>query len=187
MSTPNNEMPDNAPTPRPSWDEYFSRIAREVASRSTCLRRQVGAILVHEKHILTTGYNGAPRGLPHCRETGCLRQAQNVPSGQRHELCRGLHAEMNAIIQAATFGMRVQDATVYSTTFPCSLCVKMLINAGVRRIVAQGDYADPLAKELLIESGIRVDIFDFEQRRTRPFFGADEPDEKNPKAGGTPR
>ena len=155
---------------RPSWDEYFSRIANEVSQRSTCMRRRVGAILVLDKRILVTGYNGAPRGVRHCREVGCLRARHNVPSGERHELCRGLHAEMNALIQAATHGVRVQDATLYSTTFPCSLCAKMLINGGVRRIVAQSDYADPLAKELLAEAGVVVELFDL-QRHTTTRFG----------------
>jgi dCMP deaminase len=154
---------------RPSWDEYFSRIALEVSKRSTCMRRQVGAILVLDKRILATGYNGAPRGVRHCREVGCLRAKHNVPSGTRHELCRGLHAEMNALIQAATHGVRVQDATLYSTTFPCSLCAKMLINGGVRRIVAQSDYADPLAKELLSEAGVLVELFDTQRHTTTPF------------------
>ena len=154
---------------RPSWDEYFSGIATEVSKRSTCLRRHVGAILVLDKRILATGYNGAPRGVPHCDEVGCLREKHQVPSGERHELCRGLHAEMNAIIQAATYGIRVQDATLYSTTFPCSLCAKMLINAGVTRVVAQGDYADDLAKELLAQADVSVDIFDFERHKTVHF------------------
>lgn len=155
---------------RPSWDEYFSRIAHEVSKRSTCMRRHVGAILVLDKRILATGYNGAPRGVRHCREVGCLRAKHNVPSGTRHELCRGLHAEMNALIQAATHGVRVQDATLYSTTFPCSLCAKMLINGGVRRVVAQSDYADPLAKELLSEAGVTVELFDTQRHTTIPFF-----------------
>ena len=153
---------------RPSWDEYFSRIAEEVSKRSTCLRRHVGAILVLDKRILSTGYNGAPRGIRHCAETGCLREQHGVPSGERHELCRGLHAEMNVLIQAASHGIRVQDATLYSTTFPCSLCAKMLINGGIRRIIAQSDYADPLAKELLAEAGVSVEWFDFERHRALP-------------------
>jgi len=152
---------------RPSWDEYFSRIAIEVSKRSTCLRRHVGAILVCDKRILATGYNGAPRGLPHCDAVGCLREAKGIPSGERHELCRGLHAEMNAIIQAATHGIRVQGATLYSTTFPCSLCARMLINAGVVRIVAQTDYEDQLSKELLTQAGVRVYGFDWEKRRVQ--------------------
>jgi len=155
--------------PRPSWDEYFSRIALEVAKRSTCLRRHVGAILVLEKRILATGYNGAPRGILHCAERGCLREAEGVPSGERHELCRGLHAEMNALIQAASHGIRVQEATLYATTFPCSLCVKMLINGGISRVVVQTDYADALAKDLLREARVRVEIFDFHGHRTTRY------------------
>ena len=154
---------------RPSWDEYFSRIAVEVSQRSTCQRRHVGAILVLDKRILATGYNGAPRGLRHCLETGCLRAKHGVPSGQRHELCRGLHAEMNVLIQAASHGIRVEGATLYSTSFPCSLCAKMIINGGVRRVVAQADYADPLAKELLAEAEVKMEIFDSARRRTKPF------------------
>jgi dCMP deaminase len=154
---------------RPSWDEYFSRIAREVASRSTCLRRSVGAVLVRDKRILATGYNGAPRGLPHCEEAGCLRERNNIPSGERHELCRGLHAEMNAIIQAATYGIEARASTLYTTTFPCSLCAKILINAGVDRIVAQDDYADALSKELLLQADVTVCLFDVERQETVPF------------------
>lgn len=157
------------PNTRPSWDEYFSSIAREVAQRSTCLRRSVGAIIVHDKRILATGYNGAPRGIEHCESAGCLRETLNVPSGERHELCRGLHAEMNAIIQAATYGIRLQDSTLYSTTFPCSLCAKMCINAGIVKIVSQDDYADDLAKQLLTQAEVTLRLFDFEQHETRAF------------------
>jgi dCMP deaminase len=132
------------------------RITREVAQRSTCLRRQVGAILVKDKHILTTGYNGAPTGLPHCEEVGCLRERLGIPSGERAELCRGLHAEQNAIIQAAVHGVQIRGATLYSTTQPCVLCTKMLLNAGVVRIVYQGDYPDELARSLIEEAGIEV-------------------------------
>jgi len=142
---------------RPSWDEYFMRITREVARRSTCLRRQVGAILVREKRILATGYNGAPAGLPHCEEVGCLRELNNVPSGERHELCRGLHAEMNALIQAGVFGVPTVGATLYSTVHPCSLCTKMLINAGVERVVILEGYPDEMSKQMLAEANIRVD------------------------------
>ena len=146
--------------PRPSWDEYFIKIAFDVAQRSTCLRRKVGAILVKNKRILATGYNGAPSGLRHCEEVGCIREQQNVPSGERHELCRGLHAEMNALIQAAVHGVSTQDSILYSTTYPCSLCAKMLINAGIRRVVEAGDYPDDLSRELLTESGITVEHFE---------------------------
>ena len=154
---------------RPSWDEYFSRIALEVSKRSTCMRRHVGAVLVLDKRILATGYNGAPRGVRHCREVGCLRERHNVPSGERHELCRGLHGEMNALIQAASHGIPVEGASLYCTHFPCSLCAKMLINGGIVRIVAQGDYADSLAKELLGEAGVEVQMFDSATHITVPF------------------
>lgn len=132
-------------------------IAREVARRSTCLRRHLGAILVKDKRILATGYNGAPTGLPHCDEVGCLREQQNVPSGQRHELCRGLHAEMNALLQAATYGIEARGSTLYCTAQPCSLCAKMLINAGIRRIVICDDYPDELSLKLFAEAGIAVE------------------------------
>jgi dCMP deaminase len=164
---------------RPSWDEYFSLITRDVASRSTCMRRRVGAVLVRDKRILATGYNGAPRGIAHCNSVGCLRQAHNIPSGQRHELCRGLHAEMNTIIQAATYGIAADNSTLYSTTFPCSLCAKILINAGVKRIVAQSDYADDLGKELLLEAGVIVELFDPAQGKTVPF--SDDPTDSEKK------
>jgi dCMP deaminase len=143
---------------RPSWDEYFLKITGEVATRSTCLRRRVGAVLVRDRRILATGYNGAPRGLRHCEEVGCLREQRQVPSGERHELCRALHAEMNAFLQAASFGVTTEGATLYVTTYPCSLCAKMAINAGVKRIVTMGDYPDPLAKEILAEAGVVVEV-----------------------------
>ncbi len=141
---------------RPSWDEYFMRITQEVAQRSTCLRRKVGAILVKDKHILATGYNGAPTGLPHCEEVGCLREQMGIPSGERAELCRGLHAEQNAIIQAAVHGVQIPGSTLYSTTQPCILCAKMLINAGVVRIVYQGPYPDELARQMMEEAGLET-------------------------------
>lgn len=141
---------------RPSWDDYFLAITRQVATRSTCMRRQVGAILVRDKRILATGYNGVPKHIEHCASRGCLREAHGVPSGQRHELCRGLHAEMNALLQAASHGVDISKSTLYTTDFPCSLCTKMLINVDIGGIVAIGDYHDPLAKELLAEAGIEV-------------------------------
>ena len=141
---------------RPSWEEYFMEIARLVARRSTCLRRQVGAVVVKEKNILATGYNGTPSGITHCEVVGCLRQKLNVPSGERHELCRGLHAEQNAIIQAAKHGTNIADSTLYCTNSPCIICSKMLINAGVRRIVYLEGYPDALSLEMLAESGIEV-------------------------------
>jgi len=148
----------NKMSQRPSWDEYFLRITREVAQRSTCLRRQVGAVLVMDKHILTTGYNGAPSGLQHCLDIGCLREQLKVPPGERHELCRGLHAEMNALLQASHYGIKIAGATLYSTTYPCSLCAKMLVNAGIKRIVTLTDYPDALAKEILAMANIKVEL-----------------------------
>jgi dCMP deaminase len=145
---------------RPSWEEYFMQIARLVASRSTCLRRQVGAVLVKDKNILATGYNGTPSGITHCSEVGCLRQKLNVPSGERHELCRGLHAEQNAIIQAAKHGVNIAEATLYCTTSPCIICSKMIINSGVRRIVYLEGYPDELSLEMLGESAIEVCSFE---------------------------
>jgi dCMP deaminase len=141
---------------RPSWDDYFIEITRVVASRSTCLRRQVGAIIVKDKRILSSGYNGAPSGLPHCSEVGCLREQLSVPSGERHELCRGLHAEQNAVIQGAVHGVSLAGGTVYSTTQPCVLCSKMLINAQIRKIVYLGSYPDDLSLSLLREAGIEL-------------------------------
>jgi len=144
---------------RPSWDEYFMDIARLVAKRSTCLRRQVGAVVIKDKNILTTGYNGTPSGITHCSETGCLREKLAVPSGQRHELCRGLHAEQNAIIQAAKHGINIQGGTLFCTHSPCIICSKMIINSGIQRIVFWDGYPDDLSREMLGESGIRVDSF----------------------------
>jgi dCMP deaminase len=143
---------------RPSWDEYFMKIAQEVAKRSTCLRRQVGCVLVIDKRILASGYNGVPTGVEHCSVRGCLREERNVPSGERHELCRGLHAEMNALLQGAKHGVRVDGATLYSTTTPCSMCAKMAINAGIRHIICSSDYPDELAKEMLKEAGVDIRI-----------------------------
>jgi dCMP deaminase len=141
---------------RPSWDQYFLKIACDVAQRSTCKRRNVGAVLVREKRILATGYNGAPRNVAHCLDTGCLREKLNVPSGQRHELCRGVHAEMNALLQCAYHGVESGDSTMYCTSTPCSLCSKMLINAGVKRVVYLGEYPDDLGRELLEEAGVEL-------------------------------
>jgi dCMP deaminase len=144
---------------RPSWSEYFMTITNMVGKRSTCLRRHVGAILVKDKRILATGYNGAPAGVRHCEETGCLRRDSGVPSGQRHELCRGLHAEQNAIIQAAYHGVSISGSTLYCTNKPCIICSKMLINAGIKEIVYGEGYDDPLADEMLTEAGITMERF----------------------------
>ena len=141
---------------RPSWDEYFIDIAELVSRRSTCLRRSVGAVIVKNRRILSTGYNGAPTGLRHCCEVGCIRERLNIPSGERHELCRGLHAEQNAIIQAALHGVSVKDATLYCTNHPCIICSKMIINAGIINIIYRQGYQDELAIEMLEEAGIKV-------------------------------
>jgi len=147
---------------RPTWDQYFIDITHLVATRSTCLRRQVGALLVKDRNILATGYNGSPSGIRHCDETGCLRERLQVPSGERHELCRGLHAEQNAIIQAARHGVNIDGSTLYCNTMPCSICTKMLINAGILRIVYDAGYADDLAREMVAEAGIEVVRFERE-------------------------
>ena len=144
---------------RPSWDEYFLEIASLVSRRSTCLRRKVGALVVKDRRILATGYNGTPSGIRHCSEVGCLREKLKIPSGERHELCRGLHAEQNAIIQAAKHGTNIDGATLYSTTQPCIICVKMIINAGITRVVYEEGYADQLSQEMVAESGLLVEKF----------------------------
>ena len=141
-------------TQRPSWDAYFMNITTLVAQRSTCTRRAVGAIIVKDKRILSTGYNGAPTGIRHCLEVGCLRESLQVPSGERHELCRGIHAEQNAIIQAAYHGVSVKNAVLYCTNQPCAICSKMIINAGIKKIYYQSGYTDALAQEMLTEAGI---------------------------------
>lgn len=141
---------------RPSWNEYFMDITRLVARRSTCMRRQVGAVMVKEKNILATGYNGTPSGIKHCDVTGCLREQLNVPSGERHELCRGLHAEQNAIIQAARHGVNISGSILYCTNSPCIICTKMLINAGIRKVVYLEGYSDNLSVAMLEEAGIEA-------------------------------
>lgn len=144
---------------RPTWDHYFLSIAQLVAKRSTCLRRHVGALIVKDNRILATGYNGAPSSVPHCHETpeGCLREANNIPSGQRQELCRGLHAEQNALLQAAAFGVSVQGGVCYCTHQPCITCAKMLINAKIERVVFIGDYPDELSLKMLSEGDIKLE------------------------------
>jgi len=145
---------------RPSWDQYFMSIAKLASTRSTCLRRKVGAVIVKDKHILSTGYNGAPRGLAHCLEIGCLREKLNIKSGTRHELCRAIHAEQNAVIQAAVSGVSIEGATMYCTTFPCVLCSKIIINSGIKRIVVMEGYPDELSEEMLNEAGMKVEYMD---------------------------
>jgi len=131
-------------------------ITHLVAKRSTCIRRQVGAILVKDKRILSTGYNGAPSGVDHCLDVGCLREQKNIPSGERHELCRGSHAEQNAIVQAAAYGTSIQDAVLFCTNLPCSICIKMIINAGIKTIFYEEGYPDSLSEKLMKEAGIAL-------------------------------
>ena len=134
-------------------------IAHMVANRSTCLRRHVGAVIVKEKRILTTGYNGAPSGLAHCETVGCLRKEGSIPSGTRHELCRGLHAEQNAILQAAHYGIAISGSLLYCTNKPCVICAKMIINAGITEVFYGEGYNDPLADRLLAEANIPIQRF----------------------------
>ena len=141
---------------RPGWDEYFLEIASLVSSRSTCMRRKVGALIVRDKRILATGYNGAPRGLAHCFETGCLRDSMGVPSGERHELCRGLHAEQNALLQASLHGVSVRDSVLYCTNQPCLICAKMLINAGIKEVVITDGYPDKMSMDFFDQADIKV-------------------------------
>ena len=148
-------MPTAART-RPGWDAYFMDMAKLAARRSSCLRRSVGAVLVKDRRLLATGYNGVPSGITHCEVVGCLRERLKVPSGERHELCRGLHAEQNAIIQAAYHGVSIRGAHLYCTNLPCIICAKMLINAGVRRIIYLDGYSDTLTREMLDEAGMEL-------------------------------
>jgi len=141
---------------RPDWQEYFMEMAGLAASRATCLRRSVGAVLVKDRQILATGYNGAPKGIEHCAETGCLRQKLDVPSGERHEICRGVHAEQNLIAQAGYHGVETRGSTVYCTDQPCVICSKLLINAGISRIYYLQSYEDPFGEELLERSGVEL-------------------------------
>ncbi len=144
---------------RPGWDEYFLEVASLVSRRATCLRRRVGAVLVKDKKILATGYNGAPSGLKHCIDVGCVREKLKIPSGQRHELCRGLHAEQNVILQAALYGVSTKDSTLYITNQPCVICAKMLINAGIKEIVISEGYPDEMALAFLKEAKIKIKKF----------------------------
>ena len=141
---------------RPSWDEYFLQIAKVVSQRSTCLRRQVGAVIVKDKRMISTGYNGAASGAPHCDEIGCIRQQLGIKSGERHELCAAIHAEQNAIIQAAKYGVSIEGATLYCTNQPCAICAKMIVNSGIKRVVFNGEYPDEYAKKILSEGKIEI-------------------------------
>jgi len=144
---------------RPGWEAYFLQIARLAATRSTCLRRQVGAVLVKEKKILATGYNGVPSGIQHCLDVGCMREKEGIPSGERHELCRGLHAEQNAILQAAYHGVSIRGSLLFCTNFPCIICSKMLINAGIQGIYYLEGYPDSLSEQMLKDAGMEIHHF----------------------------
>lgn len=141
---------------RPSWDSYFMQIAQLVASRSTCMRRQVGAVIVKDKQILSTGYNGSPSGLKHCGEVGCLRQVLNISSGERTEICRAVHAEQNALLQAARHGVAIEGADMYTSVQPCVLCTKMIINTGIKRVIYASPYPDSMAMKIAEESGLEL-------------------------------
>jgi dCMP deaminase len=141
---------------RPDWDEYFMSLLDVIKTRSTCLTRPGAAVIVRYNKIIATGYNGAPKGVFHCEQVGCLRDQLKIPSGERHELCRGIHAEQNAIIQASVHGVSIEGSDIYITHSPCILCSKMLINAGIKRIVYQGAYPDKLALDMLDEAGVTV-------------------------------
>ncbi|MCU0651522.1 MAG: cytidine/deoxycytidylate deaminase family protein [Candidatus Omnitrophica bacterium] len=149
-------MKKNLTHVRPTWDEYFLEVAGLVSKRATCLRRKVGAVLVRDKKILATGYNGAPSGLKHCLDIECIREKLKIPSGQRHELCRGLHAEQNVLLQAALHGTSTKESVLYVTNQPCSICAKMLINAGIREIVIADGYPDEMAGKFLREAKIKI-------------------------------
>lgn len=148
---------ENKKFERPSWDEYFIEMAKLVSTRSNCISRKVGAVITVDNQVVSTGYNGAPKGLYHCVDKGgCLRKLNNIESGTRQEVCRAVHAEQNAIISAAVKGVSIKNGTIYTNTYPCSICARMLINAEIKRIVYDSDYSDPLSKEMLEESGIEV-------------------------------
>lgn len=165
------------------WPQYFMEITYLVAERSTCTRRKVGAIAVKDKRILATGYNGAPSGVAHCLDVGCLRAQLGVPSGQRHEICRGLHAEQNVIVQAAIHGISLAGSEIYCTTQPCLICTKMLINCGVTVIRYAESYPDQLAEDMLRESGVRYEVLPFTPRAGGPCVPPDIPNPPNAPTG----
>ncbi|MBD3288603.1 cytidine deaminase [candidate division KSB1 bacterium] len=154
---------------RPTWDEYFLKMAFLVAERSTCRRHHVGAIIVKNRQVLTTGYNGAAKNIADCMELGCLRDKLKIQSGQRHEICRAIHAEQNAIIQAGVHGVNIHGATLYCTHSPCIICAKMIVNAGIKRLVIGGDYPDDfnLVLDLFDEAGVDFKQIDFSDFRIK--------------------
>jgi dCMP deaminase len=149
-------------TDRPSWQKYFMEMAYLAALRGTCLRRKVGAVLVRDNQILSTGYNGSPKNIAHCKETGCLREKLNVPSGEKHELCRGVHAEQNAIIQCAINGSSTKHAVLYCTNQPCSICARLIINAEIRVVYISEKYPDKLAEAMFAEAGVEMIFYNRE-------------------------
>lgn len=158
-----------ASLPRPSPDAYFMGMTHLVKTRGTCPRRQVGAVVVKDKRVLTTGYNGAPRGFPHPCETGCIRDELHIPSGMMADVCPCLHAEQNAIIQAATTGVSIDGADIYCTTQPCTQCSRMIANSGIRRVIFQEEYADPLSIGLLTTAGVELWQWDAEASEASPY------------------
>ena len=155
-TTPNIPITARSVTSRRTWPDYFMTLADQVSMQSTCLRRKVGALAVRDKRILATGYNGAPRGLQHCTETGCLRDQMHIPSGERHELCRATHAEQNVICQAASSGVSLEGADIYCTTHPCLICTKMLINCAIARVIYRDGYPDNLSAQFLAAANIEA-------------------------------
>ncbi len=147
---------------RPSWHRYFIEMALLAAQRSTCLRRKVGAVLTRDNQILSTGYNGSPKNISHCADAGCMRKLNNIPSGEKHELCRGVHAEQNAIIQAGLNGSSTKNGVLYCTNQPCSICAKLIINAEIKVVIIGDKYPDALAEQLLSEAGIELLLYDME-------------------------
>lgn len=175
------ENEDTARYQRPSWDGYFLALAMVAATRSTCVRRHVGAVFVLENRILATGYNGSPAGTRHCTDIGCLRQRLGIQSGERHEICRGSHAEMNALAQAASSGTSVRGCAVYCTHEPCSICSKLLINAGCARVVYLHSYPDTLSRELRQEAALAGEVFGNENEVREILARAISPMDRAPR------
>jgi dCMP deaminase len=147
---------------RPTWQKYFMQMAILASQRSTCLRRSVGAVLVRDNQILSTGYNGSPKNISHCSESGCLREKLSVPAGEKHELCRGVHAEQNAIIQCAINGTSTRNAVLYCTNQPCSICAKLIINAEIKTVYIAEPYPDKLAENMFEEAGVEMIRYNME-------------------------
>lgn len=150
---------------RPTWDEFFSQIAKLVARRSTCKRRNIGSVLVKDRQILATGYNGAPRGMAHCLDVGCLRDELKIPSGTRLEVCRAVHGEINAIIQCASHGVETRGSELYVTAHPCKICSRIIVNAGIERVIICGEYSDKDGVDVLQEAGVKVDYINVAEPR----------------------